>query len=122
MKKTILLLLFLFSFCFSFAQVDRSIGSGQYKNSIKKETKTDYVKSSVELLKKKIGLDNLQEAMVKVYIEESYNKIENIINSNDLNDVEKRKKIEEIEEEMKKNILEILDDNQKTKYKKLVKK
>ena len=121
MKKTILLF-FLLSFCFSYAQVDRSIGSSQYKNNIKKENKTDYIKSSVELLKKKIELDNLQEAMVKVYIEDSYNKIEGIINSNDLNDVEKRKKIEEIEEEMKKNILEILDDNQKTKYKKLVKK
>lgn len=121
MKKTILLL-FLFSFCFSYAQVNRSIGSSQYKNNIKKETKTDHIKSSVELLKKKLEIDNLQEAMVKIYIEESYNKIEGIINSNDLNDVEKTKKIEEVEEEMKKNILEILNENQKIKYEKLMKK
>ena len=120
--KKIILLFFLLFFSFSFSQVNRSIGSSQYKNNIKKENKTDYIKSSVEVLKKKIGLDNLQEAMAKVYVEDSYNKIEDIINSNDLNDVEKRKKVEEIELEMKKNILEILDDNQKTKYEKLTKK
>lgn len=121
MKKTILLL-FLLSFCFSYAQVDRSIGSGQYKNDLKKETKVDHEKSYLELLKKKVGIDNLQEEMIRIYYQESYTKIEKIISTKDLNDIEKTKKIEEIEEEMKNNILKILDDNQKSKFEKLMRK
>lgn len=121
MKKTILLL-FLFSFCFSYAQVDRSIGGGQYQNNPKKETKVDHEKAYIELVKKKVGIDNLQEEMIRVYYQESYIKIEKIIDTKDLNDVEKTKKIEDIQEEMNTNILKILDDNQKTKFKKLMEK
>jgi hypothetical protein len=120
--KKIFLLLFLFSFSLSYAQVDRSIGGGQYKNDPKKETKVDHEKAYLELLKKKVGVDNLQEKMIRVYYQESYIKIEKIIDTKDLNDVEKTKKIEEIQDEMNTNILKILDDNQKTKFEKLMKK
>lgn len=121
MKKTILLL-FLLSFCFSYAQVDRRIGRGQYKNDLKKETKVDHEKAYLELLKKKVGIDNLQEDMVRIYYGESFEKIEKIISDTSLNDIEKTKKIEEIQEEMNSNILKILDDNQKIKFEKLMKK
>ena len=121
MKKSILLL-FLLSFCFSYAQVDRSIGRGQYKNNLKKETKVDHEKAFLELMKKKVGIDNLQEDMIRIYYQECYDKIEKVISNTALNDVEKTKKIEEFQTEMNTNILKILDDNQKIKFEKLVKK
>ena len=121
MKKTILLL-FIFSFCFSYAQVDRSIGGGQYQNNLKKETKVDHEKAYLDLLKKKVGIDNLQEEMIKIYYQESFTKIEKTISDKSLNDIEKTKKIEEIQDEMNTNILKILDDNQKIKFEKLMKK
>ncbi len=120
--KKIILLSMLFSFYFSFAQVDRSIGGSQYKNDTKKETKVDHEKAYLESLKKKVGIDNLQEEMIRIYYRESYDKIEKIISQKDLNDVEKTKKIEEIQNEMNTNILKILDDNQKTKFEKFTKK
>lgn len=118
--KKILVLLFFIIFSSTYAQMDRTIGGASYKEpTTVKKTKTDFVEESVKVLQKKINLDDMQSAMVKIYINESYHKIENIINSNSLNHVEQNAKIEEIEEKLKNDILEILNSEQKEKYKKL---
>lgn len=121
MKKLFIIVLF-FGFLFSFAQVDRSIGPGQYKESSTKKTKVDYVQESVKLLKEKLGLDDLQAGIVKLYVEESYQKIEDIRLSTQYNYVEKNGKMDEIHEKMKNNITEILTPEQKKKYEKLTQK
>jgi protein tyrosine/serine phosphatase len=121
MKKIILLLILLTS-SMTFAQIDRSIGMGQYKNSLNKETKVDYVEESLKVLIDKIKLDDMQAAMAKVYLKESFKKMDDIFASTDIDKLEKNAKIEELQTKLNNNISEILSPEQKEKYEKLIEK
>ena len=70
MKKILFLIILSFSFFNSNAQVDRRIGSGQYKNE-NQNKKVDLVETSVESLKEKLILDGFQEAIVRNLIKEN---------------------------------------------------
>lgn len=122
MKKTLLLFALIFLSTIVNAQVDRSIGGSQYANGPIKEQKVDYVAKSVELLTKKVGLDDLQAAMTKLYIEENFKKIEGIMDDSKFNYVEKDAEIEKLQAKLNENILEILTPEQKVKYEKLISK
>lgn len=119
MKKTFFLLIIFYFSSTANAQLDRSISPSQHNTSSSNETKFDFVEESVKSLKKKVGLDDLQATMVKVYLEESFEKIKGIIDSTDLNYVEKEAKIEEYKTKLEFNIKEILSSEQKVKYEKL---
>lgn len=106
----------------TFAQIDRSIGMGQYKNSLNKETKVDYVEESLKVLIDKIKLDDMQAAMAKVYLKESFKKMDDIFASTDIDKLEKNAKIEELQTKLNNNISEILSPEQKEKYEKLIEK
>lgn len=121
MKKIIVLLLLLTSLI-THAQIDRSIGMGQYKNAPNKETKIDFVEESLKVLIDKIKLDDMQAAMAKVYLKESFKKMDDILASTDLEKLEKDAKIQELQTKLNTNISEILSPEQKEKYDKLIEK
>ena len=57
MKKVLIFCLFFTSILN--AQVDRSIGQGQYKNSHTPPKKEDMIEKTIEMFKEKLNLDSL---------------------------------------------------------------
>ena len=97
MKKIFFLIILSFSFFNSNAQVDRRIGSGQYKNE-NQNKKVDLEETSVESLKEKLTLDGFQEAIVRNLIKENQTKSKEIIEDVSYSNIEKRKLLTELGE------------------------
>jgi hypothetical protein len=132
MKKVIHILLILGT-CAVHSQVDRTIGSSQYKNTnSSKGEKIDPIERSLLYLKETLNLDAFQEAAVKSYLTENFTESEKA-NNILTNPEEKRIKFDELKrifDEKTKSILnpkqikifEELKDKNKTKEKKKNKK
>lgn len=121
MKKIFFLILIGFSFFNSNAQVDRRIGTGQYKNG-NQDKKVDLVETSVESLKEKLNLDGFQEAIVRNLVKDNQAKSKEIIEAVSYSDVEKRKLLNELGEKFNIEIKKILLPEQLEKYEKLISK
>ena len=121
MKKILFLIILSFSFFNSNAQVDRRIGSGQYKNE-NQNKKVDLVETSVESLKEKLTLDGFQEAIVRNLIKENQTKSKEIIEDVGYSNIEKRNLLTELGEKFNVEIKKILIPEQLEKYEKLISK
>jgi len=121
MKKILFLIILSFSFFNSNAQVDRRIGSGQYKNE-NQNKKVDLVETSVESLKEKLILDGFQEAIVRNLIKENQTKSKEIIEDVGYSNIEKRNLLTELGEKFNVEIKKILIPEQLEKYEKLISK
>ena len=117
MKKIFFTILILFSFYSISAQVDRSIGTGQYKNVRKPPKKIEVIiEQSIENLKEKLNLDTFQEAIVRNLINDNQIKSNEIIESTAYSNIEKRNLLSEIEEKVNKEIKAILSIKQLEKF------
>lgn len=121
MKKIFFLILIGFSFFNSNAQVDRRIGTGQYKNG-NQNKKVDLVETSVESLKEKLNLDGFQEAIVRNLVKDNQAKSKEIIEAVSYSDIEKRNLLTELGEKFNIEIKKILLPEQIEKYEKLISK
>ncbi len=121
MKKIFFLILISFSFFNANAQVDRRIGAGQYQNG-NQNKKIDLIESSVEKLKKELNLDGFQEAIVRNLVKENQSKSNEIIESNNLSNIEKRERLTDLGEKFNSEIKKILSKDQSEKYDKFISK
>ena len=121
MKTTLFLIICFFTFANANAQMDRSVGAGQYKDT-RKNKKVDIVEASIESLKEKLTLDGFQEAIVRNLIKDNQSKSKEIIETNTLSDIEKRALLEELGEKFNTDIKKILTPEQVLKYDKLISK
>ena len=121
MKKIFFLILIGFSFFSSNAQVDRRIGTGQYKNGNQNKN-VDLVETSVESLKEKLNLDGFQEAIVRNLVKDNQAKSKEIIEAVGYSDIEKRNLLTEIGEKFNLELKKILTPEQIEKYEKLISK
>ncbi len=121
MKYIFLILIFNFSISNINAQMDRRIGTGQYKND-KQNKKIDIVENSLEFLKEKLKLDGFQEAIIRNLIKENQSKTKEIIEDLKLSDIEKRNLLVEIGEKFNTEIKKVLSKEQNVVYEKLINK
>ena len=100
--------------------VDRSIGSSvrQNKPSKKNAEKKDYADMYTEYMTKEVKLDQLQQAAVKSIVNEHKDSLEEISKSN-LPNIEKRDKMQLINDKINTKILKILSKEQTEKFLKL---
>jgi hypothetical protein len=101
--------------------MDRSIGTGQYKNE-KQNKKIDFVENSLQFLKEKLKLDGFQEAIIRNLIKENQSKTKEIIEDLKLSDIEKRNLLEQIGEKFNTEIKKVLSKEQNVVYEKLINK
>jgi len=105
------------------AQVDRRIGTSQYKAPKRdKKEKVDFVVQTVAYLKKELTLDPFQEAAVKTIVENERGNIMAINEDKDSNIDIKKDKAREISLRIYKNIMPLLDKVQGAKYTELEEK
>lgn len=121
MRYIYLILIFNLSISNINAQMDRRIGSGQYKNE-KQNKKIDIVENSLELLKEKLKLDGFQEAIIRNLIKENQSKTKEIIEDLKLSDIEKRNLLVETVEKFNTEIKKVLSKEQNAVYDKLIDK
>ncbi len=121
MKYIFLILIFNFSISNINAQMDRRIGTGQYKND-KQNKKIDIVENSLDFLKEKLKLDGFQEAIIRNLIKENQSKTKEIIEDLKLSDIEKRNLLLEIGEKFNTEIKKVLSKEQNVLYEKLINK
>lgn len=116
-KKIVTLLFTLGCIYFSEAQVNRSIGASQYRNSLpdKKEKKEDPIEKSLVYLEKELSLDTFQKAAIKTMLED--NKDENAKTmASSYSEAEKMKRIEESREKLNKQVASVLNPDQAEKF------
>jgi hypothetical protein len=121
MRYIFLILIFNFSISNINAQIDRSIGNSQYRTD-KQNKKVDVVENSVQLLKDKLKLDGLQEAIIRNLIKENQTKTKEIIENSKLSDIEKKDLLVEIGEKLNSEIKKVLSKEQYALYEKLINK
>lgn len=121
MRYIFFILIFNFSISNINAQMDRRIGTGQYKND-KQSKKVDIVENSLEFLKEKLKLDGFQEAIIRNLIKENQSKTKEIIDDLKLSDIEKRNLLVEIGEKFNTEIKKVLSKEQNVVYEKLINK
>jgi hypothetical protein len=121
MRYIFLILIFNFSISNINAQIDRSIGNSQYRTD-KQNKKVDVVENSVQLLKEKLKLDGLQEAIIRNLIKENQTKTKEIIENSKLSDIEKKDLLVEIGEKLNSEIKKVLSKEQYALYEKLINK
>ncbi len=116
MKKILILGMFLFLVNVH-AQVDRSIGPSQYRNSKSshKPEKKDPVEVSLAFLKKELNLDSFQEAATKVYLTENLAENEKII-ALSLPSEQKKEKYDEAIKAFDEKMIKILNPDQITLF------
>lgn len=120
LKTTYLLLLFaLFFATAAEAQVDRRIGTGQYKRSRNKPEKYDFVEESTNYLAKELTLDDFQKAAVKEIIAKEKDEIMAINENTEMNSDVKRDKTLQISDRIYKKVLPLLSKEQAEKYTKM---
>lgn len=118
-KPSYLFLLFAILFCtVTSAQVDRRIGTNQYKNSRKQEKK-DFVDESVKYLTKELKLDDFQKAAVKTIMEDERSTIEAVYEDTEMTSDERREKVSAISGRVYKKILPLLSKEQGEKFTKM---
>ncbi len=95
------------------AQVDRSIGPSQYRNSKSsyKPEKKDPVEVSLAFLKKELNLDSFQEAATKVYLTENLAENEKII-ALSIPSEQKKEKYDEAIKTFDEKMIKILNPDQ----------
>lgn len=95
------------------AQVDRSIGPSQYRNSKSsyKPEKKDPVEVSLAFLKKELNLDSFQEAATKVYLTENLAENEKII-ALSIPSEQKKEKFDEAIKTFDEKMIKILNPDQ----------
>ena len=100
--------------------VDRSIGSSGRQNKVnkKKVEKKEYSDIYTEFMTKEVKLDGLQQAAVKSIVQEHQDSLEEIAKSN-LPAMEKRDKMQLINDKIDVKILKILSKEQSEKFLKL---
>jgi hypothetical protein len=119
LKASYIFLLFTILLCAgASAQVDRRIGSNQYKNSRKQEKK-DFVDESVKYLTKELSLDDFQKAAVKTIMEDERSAIDAINEAPDMTTDERREKVSAISARVYKKILPLLSKEQGEKFTKM---
>ncbi|WP_322550356.1 hypothetical protein [Flavobacterium psychraquaticum] len=121
MKKIFLTILTICSFYNISAQVDRSIGIGQYKNNVKPDTKIeDIINQSVAKFKEKLNLDGFQEAVAQNLVRSNYTKSKEIIESTLYSNEEKRDLIIKQGDNFNLEIKKVLSKEQAEKYEKMI--
>ena len=121
MKKIFLTILTICSFYNISAQVDRSIGIGQYKNNVKPDTKIeDIINQSVAKFKEKLNLDGFQEAVAQNLVRSNYTKSKEIIESTLYSNEEKRDLIIKQGDNFNLEIKKVLSKEQVEKYEKMI--
>ena len=121
MKKIFLTILTICSFYNISAQVDRSIGVGQYKNNVKPDTKIeDIINQSVAKFKEKLNLDGFQEAVAQNLVRSNYTKSKEIIESTLYSNEEKRDLIIKQGDNFNLEIKKVLSKEQAEKYEKMI--
>ena len=100
--------------CQAEAQVNRSIGSSQYRNqsSSAKKEKKDPIDVSVEYLTKELDLDAFQVPAVRSYLEEHQKENSKIMATASISDGEKTLRIQKVNETLDANIIAILNPDQ----------
>lgn len=122
MKLKASFILIIFAFLFSTAlsaQVDRRIGSSQYKRDSKKGEKVDFVEQSTNYLTKELSLDDFQRAVIKNIIEEERENINNLNTDKDMTKDEIRDRSAAISARIYKKVLPQLSKTQAEKYTKM---
>jgi len=117
MKKLFIFIILLYSVT-SFSQVDRRIGSNQYKRA--KREKINYTEATLDFFKKEINIDAFQEAVIKNLVDEYQASGKEISESKTLNDIEKKERFTLLSEKFKKKLFEILSIEQQEKYDELM--
>ncbi|MGV3460158.1 MAG: hypothetical protein ACO1N9_06855 [Flavobacterium sp.] len=104
-----------------FSQVDRRVGSSQYKRTTKKNTKkADFVEDSVNYLSEKIGLDDFQKAAIRDIIALKKDEAEALAEDKRMKLVEKREKARVIALYVYKEAMPLLSKEQGEKYTKII--
>ncbi len=125
MKLRFIILLFIITFFtidasaqFNNAGLDRRIGGANQFKSTKnkiKEKDFDFVKSSSENLTAELGLDGLQSAAVKNFMQDYYNSIISI-NAEEIPDAGKMEKMNAQKDKMEAQVLSVLNKTQIEKF------
>ena len=115
----IFLAMALFISAASFAQIDRRIGSNQYRRPSKpKDGKsTDFVDQTVEYYTKELKLDDFQQAAVRTIIEEQRDPINELMAAKEITSDEKRDRAKALNDKIDEKIVKLLSEEQKAKYK-----
>ena len=100
------------------AQVDRRIGTNQYKNNRKHEKK-DFVEESVNYLAKELTLDDFQKAAVKNIIADEKDALTALGENKDMTTDERREKVSAMSNKIYKRILPLLSKDQAEKFTKM---
>jgi len=103
----------------SFAQVDRSIGQGQYKRGKGNGKPADFVQQTVDYYTKELKLDGFQAAAVREIIETEKDNLMNLSQQTDATLDERKDRAKAIYDRIDAKILPLLNAEQTTKYKKL---
>lgn len=123
MKRKASFILIVFAFLFTTqlsAQVDRRIGTSQYKRDVKKGgEKIDFVQQSTDYLAKELTLDDFQKAAVKNIIEEERENIMALNTDKSMSSDERREKYAAISGRIYKKVLPLLSKTQAEKYTKM---
>lgn len=104
----------------AFAQVDRRIAPGQYRNLSKNKNKKqeiDFVGETVKYLTKELKLDDFQAAAVREILAAEKDNLMEIAKDEDMRLVEKRDKTKVITDKIDEKIIKILSPEQVEKYK-----
>jgi len=103
----------------SYAQVDRRIGSGQYKRPAKSKDgkSTDFVDQTVDYYTKELKLDDFQQAAVRNIIEEQRDPINELMAAKEITNDERRDRAKALNDRIDEKLIKLLSDDQKVKYK-----
>ena len=112
----ILLIASLFFSAESFAQVDRSIAPGQYRNKKKKAEPYDFVEATVKYLTKELKLDDFQAAAVRNIMKDEEEAIMTLAKDQEMREVERVDKGKEITDRIDAKIIKLLSPEQAAKY------
>jgi hypothetical protein len=100
------------------AQVDRRIGTQQYKRKGSKE-KPDYVQQTVDYYTKELKLDDFQVAAVREILEDEKEVLTGLMKDQDTPLAERKDKVKAINQRIDTKILPLLSEQQQNKYKEL---
>ncbi|OIQ15792.1 MAG: hypothetical protein BM557_10840 [Flavobacterium sp. MedPE-SWcel] len=107
------------------AGVDRRIArqrsAPRTKNKDASKKKIDLVEATIKQLKKKLNLDDFQEAAITVVYNDNKDKIYSIAEE-DIPTKAKKQKMKDISEKIDSEILKLLSDEQVKKYQKMINK
>jgi Spy/CpxP family protein refolding chaperone len=103
----------------SFAQVDRSIGAGQYKRGKGNNKPVDFVEETAKYYKKELKLDDFQAAAVREIIAAEKDHLMELMNDREATVNERKDRAKAIYDRMDAKILPLLSEEQQKKYKEL---